>query len=113
MERHILLVQTKAVEGHDEEFNDWYTNTHLTDVLNLDGFVAATRYRFNPTSLHPGEPNTPAPYEYVAVYEIEGDLDAAVQSLADARAGMYISPAMDSEKISLLYTPITERRTHS
>ena len=111
MERHILLVQTNALPGREDEFNEWYTNTHLKDVLQLPGYVAAQRFEYNCTSLYPGEPAVEAPYRFVAVYEIEGDASDAAKALAAARSSMYLSPAMSEVKLSLLYTPVTERMT--
>jgi hypothetical protein len=32
MERYTFLVLTNAVEGTDDEFNDWYNNQHLKDL---------------------------------------------------------------------------------
>ena len=45
MDRHLLLVFSNAVEGKDDEFNDWYTNVHLSDMLAADGFVTAQRFQ--------------------------------------------------------------------
>ena len=37
--KHLLIVMSNANEGQDDEFNDWYTNTHLGDIIALDGFT--------------------------------------------------------------------------
>src|SRR3546814_16369245 len=42
-ERLLYIVLTNATPGDDEQFNDWYTNTHIPDVLAVPGFVAAQR----------------------------------------------------------------------
>lgn len=79
--RSVLVVFTKPVEGQDKEFNDWYSNVHLPEVIALDGFVAARRYRYAPA--HEGEtiPNLP----FLAIYEIEpGRQDVARAVLAAA-----------------------------
>jgi len=39
-----FVVLTNAVEGKDEEFNDWDTNVQLKDVLKIPGIIGA---RFN------------------------------------------------------------------
>ena len=41
MGRYMFLGLTNATEGRDDEFNDWYDNRHLPDVLAVEGFVAA------------------------------------------------------------------------
>ena len=68
MARHILLVQSDAAEGREEEFNTWYDDEHLRDVLGVPGFVAARRFVAVP-SVHGELP----PNRYVAIYEIETD----------------------------------------
>ena len=35
MQRHSLLVLTTPFEGSDDEFNRWYDEQHLADVLDL------------------------------------------------------------------------------
>ena len=41
MASHMLIVLSNASEGKDVEYNEWYTGTHLADVLKTDGFSAA------------------------------------------------------------------------
>jgi hypothetical protein len=117
MDKHILVVLTNAEEGEDEAFNDWYTNRHVPDVLKLKGMKAAQRFRLADTSA-PQE----APYKYLAIYEVgPEDLETGVESLqwqrderADAEAAgrepvVPLSPAMQEERVSWWYTPITGR----
>lgn len=41
MTAHIVVVLTNAVPGRDAEFNDWYTNVHVPEVLGVPEFAAA------------------------------------------------------------------------
>ena len=41
MQKHIFIVYTNAVEGRDDEYNAWYDDQHLNDVLKIPGVVAA------------------------------------------------------------------------
>ena len=41
--KNLLLVLSNAVEGKEDEFNDWYSNVHLHDGVKVPGFVAAVR----------------------------------------------------------------------
>ncbi|MCW2914426.1 MAG: hypothetical protein JWN52_2494 [Actinomycetia bacterium] len=60
-----MVALTDPVEGEDDEYNAWYSDTHLGEVLAIDGCVAAQRFRVvDGTS--PG-----APHRYLAIYEIE------------------------------------------
>jgi len=99
MGKHVLAVLSNCAEGHDEdEFNDWYTNTHLGDILSVPGYVSATRYKLASAQVVPEDQLT---YRYLAIYEIEtDDVEAAVKALpADAEevesAGWQISESLD------------------
>jgi hypothetical protein len=103
-----LIVLTNAVDGQDEQFNDWYTDRHLQDVLAVDGFVAAQRFAFAPGKLGPE-----APFRYLAIYEVEADsVEEAEQALLAAARDerrMPISDAMARERATWWFTEVTER----
>ena len=68
MPKGIFLAYTNCVERQRvEEFNRWYTHTHLPDLLKAQGVVSARRF-FN---LNPGH----GPSQYLALYEIERHVD--------------------------------------
>ena len=112
MARHILLVLSNAAGGCDDEFNDWYTNVHLRDVLAVDGFVAAQRFRLADAQL---QPDRPAPHRYLAVYEIEADdMSAPLQALlAGVTSGVIpLSDMLDLPGLATFaFTPITRHVT--
>ena len=65
MRRGVYVVQARPVTPERErEFNDWYDDTHIPELLAVPGFVSARRYR------RVGDGGGP---EYLAVYEIEAD----------------------------------------
>ena len=39
MDKHYLLFFCNPVEGREDEYNKWYTDTHLQDVVKVTGFV--------------------------------------------------------------------------
>ena len=43
----IFIVMTEAVEGREDEFNDWYTNIHCHDTMRLKGSVAVQRWKLS------------------------------------------------------------------
>jgi hypothetical protein len=102
-----LLALVNAESGRDEEFNRWYEERHLDDVLRIPGFVAARRYRAAEAQLT-GKPA----HGYLTVYEIEtDDIAAAVQRLLHAAPSMPLSDSMDmSGGLSVVYTLMSERR---
>jgi|KBSSwiStaDraftv2_1062776.scaffolds.fasta_scaffold754401_2 hypothetical protein len=106
MEKHVLVVLSNSVEGADDQFNNWYTNTHLGDVLNVPGFVAAQRYKLSGTQLGDGA----TPYGYLALYEVETDDLAATGAGLTGNSDMYIDPALDrAATVAWFFTPITAR----
>lgn len=107
MTRSYYVVQTNAVEGREDEFQDWYTNRHLADVLAVPGFVAAQRFQASPTQ-RAGQP----PYRFLALYEIEGNPADALEALGQAVAdGMELSDAMAPDPSAYVFSPITDRVT--
>ena len=78
MPKGIMVVHSApASPAREDEFNDWYTNTHLPEIRAVPGFVAARRYR-----VHDGGAD-PSARSYLAIYEIEADdLTGPLQELA-------------------------------
>jgi hypothetical protein len=113
--KNILVVVSSPTPGKEEEYNRWYTEQHLADVLRMPGFTSAQRFK-----LAVNGPNG-LPGSYLAIYEYESagsgeDLQFAFTILANATNSgqMYISQAMDPSKIlASMFTPITEKLTAS
>jgi hypothetical protein len=71
----ILVVESNCLDPeHEKEFNEWYNNTHIPDVVAAPNIVRATRYeltepfdeRFTPSD---------GTGKYLAIYEIESESD--------------------------------------
>lgn len=96
-ERLLFIVLTNCTSGSDGAFNEWYTNQHIPDVLEVPGFVAARRYR-----LVDHQALKPYPYRYLAVYEVlVVEAGAALREL-NARAGterMFLSPTLEMRDV--------------
>jgi hypothetical protein len=76
MPKAVWLVATKCTDpAREEEFNRWYDNTHLPDLLAVPGIVAARRYKLSGPA-NPKEPEA----QYLAVYEVDSDTPDAVVS---------------------------------
>jgi hypothetical protein len=64
MEKWLFTVEANCNDSAQEkEFNDWYDNTHLPDILETPGFVRASRYE----NTNPAEGQG----KFLAMYEIE------------------------------------------
>jgi hypothetical protein len=101
-------VFTQPASGQEVEYNRWYTDQHLGDVLRVPGFVSAQRY-------HLTQGDGPAPAPYLAVYEFESDdVNRTLGALAE-RAGtpeMPVSPALDLTTVkTFVYEVISDRKT--
>lgn len=100
--RGVLIALTNAVEGREDEYNDWYSNVHLGDVLKMDGFVGARRYRVS------GSQHVDAgrPWQYLAIYDVETeDFAEAARQLQERRGtdAMPISPALKEERLAWFF----------
>ena len=75
MEKWVLVVGTNCSDPSKErEFSEWYNNTHLPDILEVPGFVRATRYEVP----EPGEGES----KFIAMYAIETeDIDKTKAAL--------------------------------
>ncbi|QEV36029.1 hypothetical protein CP977_30870 [Streptomyces cinereoruber] len=108
MPRYTYVVLTNPVEGKEEQFNDWYTNTHVHDALKVPGFVSAQRFELAPAQ----RAATPYPWRYLAIYELETEnLQESVDALA-ARYNtpeMIISEALHPERLGLLFEAMGPR----
>lgn len=104
MPKGVLYVESRpSSPDRDGEFNAWYDQVHLRELLALDGFVAARRLK--PVA----KDGT-----YVALYEIEGDdLQAIVDNLVarGQRGEIHLSDALllDPPPIMRLFEVTTER----
>ncbi|RJG41458.1 DUF4286 family protein [Mesorhizobium sp. DCY119] len=100
-----FVVLTNAVEGRDGEFNDWYSGTHVPDVLAVPGIVKAERFELANVQ----RSTLPLPYRYLAIYEIETDDLKSVSDEIGKRAGtdaMVLSSAMAQEKLAAIFKPL-------
>jgi hypothetical protein len=109
MLRYQYVVMTSPVPGQEDAYNEWYTNTHLKEVLEIPGFKTGRRYRLHQSAKAPvtSEPR------YMAVYEIESDDIKATLGEMRRRgtAGeLSVNPALDRSKtVITLYELIAER----
>jgi hypothetical protein len=87
MPRYRLIMLSRAMPGRDEDYERWYDDTHIPEMLQVPGFVAAQRFRIVKNIV--GQTDFP----YCTIYEMEGDSPDAVTG---AMFG-----AMQSGKVSM------------
>jgi hypothetical protein len=104
--KYVVFTEPKVAQ--DDAYNDWYDNHHLGDVLKVEGFVAAQRFRIVEL-----DSNSQPASRYMAIYEIEADhpktvLDRLVK--IGTSGGMVITDALDRDSAkTILYEPIGGR----
>jgi hypothetical protein len=85
--RYAMLVFANPVPGHEAEFNDWYTNTHMGDLVQLQGWVGAQRFRML-TNVQPRLSAAGYGHGYLIIWELEDpDANAALGRMTAAIAG--------------------------
>jgi len=67
MAKYVMITQSAAHDGRDEEYNAWYDSRHLHEICAIPGVTEARRLKATPVAL--GTPGAP----YIALYEIETD----------------------------------------
>jgi hypothetical protein len=94
--KYVMVVFTEPFAGQDAEYNDWYTDVHISDVLKLDGIVAARRFKL--AQMDPPQEGYPP---YLALYEIETDnvseIPGAIKRAVE-EGRMPLSDALDRSK---------------
>jgi hypothetical protein len=86
-----------ASPDQEDEYNDWYDNTHLPDILCVPGVVSARRFKLSRAQI--GEPDGSLP-EYVAVYDLDApDIQALLDRLRTRRdkGEIYFSDALQKD----------------
>ena len=66
MNKIVFVVESNCADpAREDEFNEWYNNIHVPDVLEMSGVLRGSRYvRMNPSE---------GQAKYLAIYEIETD----------------------------------------
>ena len=95
-----MLVFTNALDGWDEEFNRWYDEIHLPEVLTLPVFSGAERFRLADAQMFAGQR-----FRYLAIYEYRGTAAAALEALMGAAGGFRMTDAMSPEVHVSLFEP--------
>jgi hypothetical protein len=86
------LVFTNPVPGREDEYNKWYDERHVPDVVGVPGFVNAQRLAASEVQLN--RKNTEIRFRYLVMYKILSDDVASVIATFKQRSPtMVMSPA--------------------
>jgi hypothetical protein len=101
MPKGIMYVESMPVSADREvDYHKWYNDTHLAEVLSVEGIVSARRFA-------PTDGKGP----FIAIYELDcDDLDATIGRLAELGASGQMSSMelldMDTPPIPRVYREI-------
>ncbi|BBX94904.1 DUF4286 family protein [Mycobacterium lacus] len=104
MTKGIIYVESRpSSPDRDREYNTWYDEVHMPELVALDGFVSARRLR-----------TVDGDGPYVALYEIEGDdLQAILDNMVANAGQLHMSDALQFDpppvmrllEVTTEYTP--------
>ena len=90
--KFVVYTRPKSPDREDE-YNEWYNETHLPELRTLPGFTGARRYKVSRGTKGPEGVDSSLP-EYMAIYDIEADdLQAVFDGLSRAAAAATIHVA--------------------
>ena len=88
--KHIVAVLTEPTEGREDEFNNYYENLHLDEVLATTGWHSAQRFELV------DQAGAECPLPYLAVYEVDTEDSAEIlKTLNETRPQRQQSDALN------------------
>jgi hypothetical protein len=85
--RYVMLVFANPIPGREAEFNDWYSNTHMGDLVQLQGWMGAQRFRLL-TNVQPRLSAAGYGHGYLIIWDLEEtDANPALARMTAAIAG--------------------------
>lgn len=106
MGKYTLVVLSNLTPGHDEDdFNKWYSDQHLADIVAIPGFTTAQRFKVVGNQVA-GE----TLWRYLATYDLETDDPQGALDEMMRRVGtdqMPMSEGLDPGFYVTLYEAIT------
>jgi hypothetical protein len=92
LQTYYQLVFTKPVPGREKEYNKWYDEQHIPDVVAVPGFVNAQRLAVSEVQVNPK--NTEIMFPYLVMYDIlTDDVASVIDAFKQLSPTMVMSPA--------------------
>lgn len=107
VKKYRIIVLLNALEGRDDDLNDWFTNKHVHDALKISGFVNGQRFKLAKEQREGA--NTP--WNYLAIYELEtGNIQFVLDELARRRGTppMVTTYSIAPGAVMGVFEPITD-----
>ena len=88
--KHVVVVLTEPTAGREDEYNAYYENQHIDEVLETTGWLSGQRFKLS------AEQGMACPLPYLAFYELEADdAQAALDHLNVTRGQREQSEALN------------------
>lgn len=95
-----LIALTTPLPGKEDEYHDWYQNTHLPELVNLFNMEGAQRFELVAKLM--GEDSNP----YLAIYDIDtDDPGALLAQMGEAAQSGKMTPAT-TQDMGTTYTAL-------
>ena len=89
-QKYYQLVFSDPVAGKEDEYNKWYSEQHVPDIVAVPGFVSGQRLSFAAGGVHQGTKQ----YQYLVMFKIvTDDLPATFAEFHKRAPQMVMSPA--------------------
>ena len=97
----LYMVRSNPVEGKEKEFNRWYSDVHLPEVLQIEGFQTAQRFRLTKQQMQTQS------HTYLAIYNINSeDVSGTLENLRNMQS-LTMSDTLDLSTLQIsIYTSI-------
>lgn len=86
----LMIVETDVDADKEDDLNDWYNNEHIPEIIAVDGFVRAHRYR-----AVEGQPR------FIAMYEFEAPNNRRTPEYAGARGTKRMTPYLSNTTVRI------------
>jgi len=100
-----LIVLSNPIKGKEKEYNEWYSNIHLQEIVKIDGFISAQRFKLAEEQQMDNQT-----YKYMAIYEIENEnIGDSIKKLNEAAGSLTMAPVIDVDNVHVsIFKSITD-----
>ncbi len=94
--KHLVLIFSNPTKGEEAEFNRWYEDLHLDEILATTDWEGAQRFKLT------DEQWAKSAHNYLALYEVEADdPDDILGKLNETRSKRQQSTAFNKETAAI------------
>jgi len=99
---HVFMALTNVKAGREADFTEWYDTEHVPDVVAVNSYQSARRFRLVGTVGGPG------PWGYLSLYRFLGPVPEMHEELAEhGKSGhATLTDALVDDDGAWIYTPI-------